>query len=107
MAEQRVLAISGLPVFAIVRATKLWHHPAALGVKSRSNTSMKPSDRTLIRILAPTKPGALGLSRHSLGLSCARPILTRSQAELALERPSEIREIVEADGVGDFVGQCA
>ena len=57
--------------------------------------------------LARTKPGALGLSHHSLGLSCARPIFTRADAELAFERPGEIREIVEADGVGDFLGQCA
>ena len=42
-----------------------------------------------------------------LGLSCARPVLTRCQAELAFECPGEIREIVEADGVGDFLGQCA
>ena len=57
--------------------------------------------------LRPTKPRALGLSHHSLGLSCARPVLTRSQAELAFERPREIREVVEADGVRDFLGQCA
>ena len=57
--------------------------------------------------LRPTKPDALGQSDHSLGLSCARPVLTRSLAELAFERPGEIREIVEADGVGDFLGQCA
>ena len=56
--------------------------------------------------LRPTKPRALGLSDHSLGLSCARPVLTRSQAELAFERPGEIRKIIEADGVGDFLGQC-
>ena len=55
----------------------------------------------------PTKPCPLGQSRHSLGLSCARPVLTRSQAKLAFERPREIREVVEADGVGDFLGQCA
>ena len=57
--------------------------------------------------LARTKPSPLGLSDHSLGLSCARPVLTRSQAALALERPGEIREVVEADGIGDFLGQCA
>ena len=55
-----------------------------------------------MQILAPTKPGALGLSDHSLGLSCARPVLARADPELAFERPGEIREIVEADGVGDF-----
>ena len=60
-----------------------------------------------MRSLVRTKPGAVGQSHHSLGLSCARPVLTRSQAELAFERPREIREIVEADGVGDFLGQCA
>ena len=62
--------------------------------------------RSCIPSLAPTKPTALGLSDHSLGLSCARPVLARSQAELALERPGEIREVVEADGVSDFLGQC-
>ena len=50
---------------------------------------------------------ALGQSCQSLGLSCCSPILTRADAELALERPGEIREIVEADGVSDFLGQCA
>ena len=60
-----------------------------------------------MRSLARTNQTALGQSHHSLGLSCARPVLTRCQAELAFERPREIREIVEADGVGDFLGQCA
>ena len=37
-------------------------------------------------------------------LSCARLVVAWADAELALEGPGEIREIVEADGVSDFLG---
>ena len=63
--------------------------------------------KSLWQSLVNERQGALGQSRHSLGLSCASPVLAWSQAELAFERPREIREIVEADGVGDLLGQCA
>ena len=41
----------------------------------------------------------LGQSGYSLGQSCARPVVARAVAELALEGAGEIREIVEVDGV--------
>ena len=40
-------------------------------------------------------------------LPCARLVVARADAELALEGPGEIREIVEADGVSHFLGERA
>ena len=34
-------------------------------------------------------------------------IVARTDAHLALEGPSEIGQIVEPDGIGNFLGQCA
>ena len=39
--------------------------------------------------------------------SCARLVVARADAELALEGAGEIREGVEADRVSNFLGQCA
>ena len=75
--------------------------------KPCNNTYVKPPARTLMRSLARTKQKALGQSCQSLGQSCARPAVAREDAELALERSGEIRDIVEADRVGNFPGHCA
>ena len=99
----RALGLSAVPLSPTLR--QLWGQ-AGLPLYN-SGVIHRLAVRTCMSSLAGTKPRALGLSDHSLGLSCARPILTRRQAHLAFERPREIREVVEADGVSDFLGQCA
>ena len=46
-------------------------------------------------------------SRHSLGQSCARLVLARADAELALESAGEIRKIVESDGTSHVLDERA
>ena len=57
--------------------------------------------------IAPTKPRALGLSCHSLGLSCAHLLVAWADGAFALEVAGEIREIVDADCVSDGLDQCS
>ena len=46
--------------------------------------------------------GARNYHHAWLGQSCARPVVARADAELALERPDEVREGVAADREGHF-----
>ena len=40
-------------------------------------------------------------------LLCLRLVVARADADLALEGTGEIREVVNADGVSHFLGECA
>lgn len=58
-----------------------------------------------MRSVVHAKQRALGQSCQPLERSCYRLIVTRADADLALERPREIREIVEPDGVSHLLGE--
>ena len=107
MAWNRGVTTCLIPAQAVRKSLRGTYSKAQFQYTHYTHYTHYAQSAAFTRILRPTKPRALGLSCHSLGQSCAHLLVAREDPELALEDAGEIREIVEADGVGYVLDERA